>query len=240
MTTPSFKTNLIGSGLRFCALLVAALLALEPVSPALHAQVSAAAEPPHSLQIVILDGEGALNNIQQRTAREPIVQVQDHNHKPVAGASLLFAIHGGADGASGSFAGGASTLSVTTDAQGIGRAVGLSPNSLKGAWQITVTATVGALTATAIINEMNVIPTPTAPPTANSTPPPPPPSFSQPSHHFFTKPITITGGLLIAGAIIAITVIETQGNGATRITTGTGNVGPPGTPANTGGFRIRF
>lgn len=234
MTTPSLKTTFPGCGLRFCALLVAALLVLEPLAP-LHAQVSAAAEPPRSLQIIILDGEGALNNIQERTAREPIVQVQDHNHKPVAGASLLFAIHGGANGASGSFAAGASTLSVTTDAQGIGRATGLTPNALKGAWQIEVTATLGALTAAAVINEMNVIPTPPAPSNAGTTPPP----VKAPSHHIFTKPITITGSLLIAGAVIAITVIELQGNGPTRISTGTGNVGPPA-PASTGGIRIRF
>ncbi|HTV13735.1 MAG TPA: hypothetical protein VME68_03405 [Acidobacteriaceae bacterium] len=237
MTTSSFKTTLGGSGLRLCALFIAALLVLEPVAPA-QAQVSAAAEPPRSLQIIILDGEGALNNIQERTAREPIVQVQDHNHKPVAGASLLFAIHGGADGASGSFAGGASTLSVTTDANGIGRAVGLSPNTLKGGWQIEVTATLGTLTATTLINEMNVPPTPsTATPTSNAVSSPP---LKPPSHHIFTKPITITGSLLIAGAVIAITVVELQGNGPTKITTGTGNVGPPGTGASTGGIRIRF
>ena len=32
---------------------------------------------PTSLKIVILEGDGAINNIRQRTAREPIVQVQD-------------------------------------------------------------------------------------------------------------------------------------------------------------------
>ena len=54
---------------------------------------------PQGLQIEILDGDNALNNIQQRTAREPIVQVTDENHKPVAGALVLFAVRENPNGA---------------------------------------------------------------------------------------------------------------------------------------------
>jgi hypothetical protein len=232
MTTPSFKTNVTGCSLRFCALLVVALLVLEPVAP-VHAQVSAAGEPPRSLQIIILDGEGALNNIQERTAREPIVQVQDHNRKPVAGAVVVFSIHGGAEGASGSFAGGASTLTVTTAADGTAHAAGISPNATKGSWQIEVTATLGALAAAVVINELNYVPLvlpPATNPTANTNP------VKPPSHGIFSKPIAITGGILIVGIIVVIAVVATQGNGPTKITTGTGTVGPP----VSGGIRIRF
>ena len=42
------------------------------------------------LNLVIVEGEGAINNVRQRTAREPIVQVEDENHKPVAGAVVVF------------------------------------------------------------------------------------------------------------------------------------------------------
>jgi hypothetical protein len=233
MTTASSKTALAASSARLCALLVAALLVLEPIAP-LHAQVSEAAAPPRDMQIVILDGEGALNNIQERTAREPIVQVQDHNRKPIAGAALLFTIHGGADGAGGAFPGGASTLSVTTDATGTARATGLVPNGAKGSWQIEVTATFGALTAAAVINELNFIPLP-PPPTPSNTEPIKP----SPSHGIFSKPITIAGGIVIVGVIVAISILATQGNGPTKITPGGGTVGPPGTTA-TGGLRIRF
>ena len=38
------------------------------------------------LNLVVVEGEGQINNIKQRSAREPVVQVQDENHKPVAGA----------------------------------------------------------------------------------------------------------------------------------------------------------
>ena len=45
---------------------------------------------PAKLNIVILEGEGAINNIKQRTAREAIVQVEDENRRPIAGAAVLF------------------------------------------------------------------------------------------------------------------------------------------------------
>ena len=119
-----------GIGGRLVALLLDSLLLQEHALP-LFAQDAPAASPPHSLQIVILDGEGALNNIQERTAREPIVQVQDENHKPVAGAAVLFAIHGASSSAGGAFAGGASSLSVVTDANGVAKAVGMLPNKIQ-------------------------------------------------------------------------------------------------------------
>src|ERR1700679_536978 len=135
MNSPLRKAHIPTVGARLCALLVAALLLLQPITP-MHAEVAADGAPPQDMQIVILDGEGALNNIQARTAREPIVQVQDHNHKPIAGASVLFAIHGGSAGAGGAFADGATSLTVTTGTDGIAHAAGLLPNGEKGAWQI--------------------------------------------------------------------------------------------------------
>lgn len=64
--------------MRFIAVFLAALLA----SPAAFAQ--------QALNLVIVEGEGAINNIRQRTARDPIVRVEDENHKPVAGAAVVF------------------------------------------------------------------------------------------------------------------------------------------------------
>src|SRR5579863_6856916 len=52
----------------------------------LPAQATTPATSP-GLLITILDGEGALNDIRKGTAREPIVQVEDENHRPVAGAA---------------------------------------------------------------------------------------------------------------------------------------------------------
>jgi len=118
-------------------------------------QPQAAPQPEaQALEISILDGDGALNNIRQRTAREPIVQVKDRNRKPVAGVFILFAINDGPSGA-GATIGGASTFSVVTDAEGRAQIHGYTPNSTEGKFTITVTATVGALVATAIIHQEN-------------------------------------------------------------------------------------
>lgn len=107
------------------------------------------------LNIVIVDGDGAINNIRQRTAREPIVQVEDQNHKPVAGAAVVFLLPD--QGASGVFANGSRTLTVMTDAQGRAVARGLRPNKVQGKLQIHVTASHQGQTATATISQTNAL-----------------------------------------------------------------------------------
>src|SRR5580698_3027377 len=104
---------------RLLALAVAASLAATSLSLPACAQLNPTAGPgSQHLIITIIEGEGALNNIRQRDAREPIVQVTDENHKPVAGVALLFLIHGNS-GASATFGSNSLTFSTTTDAQGI-------------------------------------------------------------------------------------------------------------------------
>jgi hypothetical protein len=92
-------------------LLPAILIQSSPIS-AQDAQPSA----PGRLSIVIVEGEGAINNVRQRVAREPIVQVEDENRRPVAGAAVTFLLPN--QGAGASFANGAQSLTITTDAQG--------------------------------------------------------------------------------------------------------------------------
>ena len=107
------------------------------------------------LNIVIVEGEGAINNIRQRTAREPIVQVEDENHKPVAGAAVVFALPG--QGAGGTFTGGAHTLNVVTDSQGRAVAHGFHPNNVQGQYQIHITASKDGQTANANISQSNAL-----------------------------------------------------------------------------------
>jgi hypothetical protein len=121
-----------------------------PFAPVMQAQNVAP-----MLNIVIVEGEGAINNIRQRTAREPIVQVEDENHKPVAGAAVVFALSN--QGAGGSFAGGTHTLSAVTDSQGRAVARGFHPNHVQGQYQIHVTASHNGLTANTNITESNVL-----------------------------------------------------------------------------------
>jgi hypothetical protein len=195
------------------------------------AQAGASA-PPRSLQIVILDGEGALNNIQARTAREPIVQVEDENHKPVAGAAVLFAIHGGDNGAGAAFADGATQLSVTTGPDGKAAAHGLTMNQHAGAWQIAVTATEGTRTASSIIHETSYTPLPGSGQEAQE------PGISVHGAHWWTsKPVLIAGGFVVAGVVISAVALQSSGRGATQISTGSTQVGAP---AASSGVRLHF
>lgn len=122
------------------------------VAPGPTAQAQQA-ERPTALNIVIVEGEGAVNNLRQRVVREPIVRVEDQNHKPVAGAVVSFLLPG--NGAGGTFANGAKMLTVTTDANGQAVARGLRANNVSGRYQIQVTASVGQVSATATISQVN-------------------------------------------------------------------------------------
>lgn len=214
-------THLPISG-RVVALLSISLLVLQTALP-LGAQEAA---PPKSLQIVILDDEAPLNNISERTAREPIVQVQDENHKPLAGAAVLFAIHPAA-GASAAFANGASTLTVVTNANGVARASGLVMNGVKGTWQLQITASKDGVSTSTTLNETNVEPGSTTPGNTNTTKPP--------THFFGGHGALVIGGIAVIGAIVAIVVVKETGNNPTNITTGGGTVGAPSS-----GFKIHF
>jgi hypothetical protein len=125
-----------------------ALLAVPP------ATVRAAQdEPPTQLNIVIVEGEGAVNNLRQRVVREPIVRVEDQNHKPVAGAIVSFLLPG--NGAGGTFANGSNLLTVTADANGRAVAHGIKANNVSGQYQIHVRASVGTVNAEAVISQVN-------------------------------------------------------------------------------------
>jgi hypothetical protein len=204
----------------FLAVLLALLLVAQPALASVpdtgvadsgktlpNAPVPLAADPdPDGLTITILDGEGALNNIRARTAREPIVQVTDKNHKPVTGAFVLFKVVPGPNGAGGTF-NGASSLNVQTDAQGKAVGHGLKPNSTQGKYQIQVSANFAGITAEVTIHQTNkkVIP-------------------SQPPHQRILK-WSIVGVAIAIGVIIGIQSHH-YGNG-TNITVGAGGVGPP-------------
>lgn len=223
-----------------------------------EAQIHAA--PPQGLRIMILSGEGALNNIEARTAREPVVQVQDQNHKPVAGAAVLFTIHGGTNGAGGTFKNNTTTFSTVTNANGIAVASGFQPNNAVGAWQVTVSASFGSLTASTVINENNVLPEapqqqlntqlPSGPiahapltnaSTANGGPPShgyPGGGFTRPFHWFTTTPGIVIGTAAVVATIVSVVVI-TQSGGSTQITAGQPSVGAPAT-RRAAGFTINF
>jgi len=118
------------------------------------AGMASADTPP--LQIVVVEGQGAINNARTHTGREPVVEVRDGNDAPVAGAVVTF--QAPATGPSAVFGSGNATLLTQTDASG--RAVGraLRPNSLTGPFQIRVTASLNGQVASAVIAQTNAMP----------------------------------------------------------------------------------
>ena len=131
-----------------CAML-AGIIAITYAAPPVRAQ----APEPKQLNISILEGEGAINNIRQRTAREAIVQVQAENHKPVAGVAVTFFL---ADhGASGVFSNGSQSMTVLTDTNGQAAMRGMVPNKMAGKMEIRVPARLGNLNADAVITQTN-------------------------------------------------------------------------------------
>jgi hypothetical protein len=102
------------------------------------------AEQTPGLRIVVVEGEDAVNVIQQKTAVAPVVEVRDRNDQPVAGAVVNFAVRSGR-----ATFGGARTLNVTTNAAGRAVAAGFTPTGT-GALQIGATATFQGQAAAAV------------------------------------------------------------------------------------------
>ena len=105
----------------------------------------------NSFRIAVIEGEGSVNVIQQKTATNPIVEVRDRNNLPVPGATVTFTI----GGHSASFAGGAQTITVATDAAGRAATIGLNPIG-SGSFQIQVAASYQGQSAAATIAQSNI------------------------------------------------------------------------------------
>ncbi len=112
---------------------------------------------PSSFHIAIIDGQGALNNVEGRLAREPIVQVEDKNHKRVPGAYVEFDTPNAPGQPGAQFADGSSKFVATTNAAGQAVASGLKNNGVTGKFDIHVTVHYqGQVVGTAVIHQVNI------------------------------------------------------------------------------------
>jgi hypothetical protein len=178
--------------------------------------MQSALPPAPGLTIVIVDGEGGINNVRQHSSRDPVVQVQDDNGKPVSGATVVFTLP--SQGAGGSFATGGKIATINTDAGGRAVARGFRPNNTAGKFEIRVNASHENRTARATITQFNML-VPGA------------------GKHTGTKVAVV---VLAAGAAAAVGVVAGRGNGKTAaspstpgqpstivLSPGSGSVGPP-------------
>jgi len=107
---------------------------------------------PARIDIVVTEGESVVHSVGQRTASRLVVRVEDDDHRPVQGASVVFALP--VSGASGEFANGLRNLTAVTDSQGLAAAHGFRTNQVPGKIQIYVTASYRGLRANAMITQV--------------------------------------------------------------------------------------
>ncbi len=110
---------------------------------------------PTKLNVVVVEGQGAINNIKRRTSRETVVQVEDENHKPVAGAAVAFLLP--ADGPGGTFTGGAKSVSVMTNESGRATMPHLLINSNPGSFTIGVYASRSGMAGSSTISQASIL-----------------------------------------------------------------------------------
>ena len=91
---------------------------------------------PQGYRIAVIDGEGALNSVATDRSREPVIQVTDANHHPVAGAYVEFDAPG--TGASAHFANGSTHFATTTNSDGLAVGSNIKNNANPGAYVLSV------------------------------------------------------------------------------------------------------
>lgn len=137
-------------------------LAIQEQTPAAPGQVNPApvtptetpqTAQPSKLNINVVEGAGAVNNVRTKAAREFAVEVDDENDHPVPGAVVTFIAPN--EGPGGAFAGDTQLLTVMTDKDGRAVAGAFRPNSTVGDYNIQVTATLGDETGSATISQSN-------------------------------------------------------------------------------------
>lgn len=108
------------------------------------------------LQLNVIEGEGAINNVRTHTGHDPLVEVREPGGVPIPGASVTFQLPGSGPG--GTFPGAQTSLVTQTDEHGQAAGRGLRPNGVAGPFQIRVTASYKGETASAVITQTNAAP----------------------------------------------------------------------------------
>lgn len=185
----------------YALLLLGGLTGFGPLQNSLWAQL-----PAGGIHLVVVEGEGAVNNVKQRTARQTVVEVQDDNHKPIAGALVSFTLP--SDGPSATFFNGTHLLSVTTDAQGRAVTQALRPNKMQGKFQINVRANYQGQSTTTTVAQSNAL---LAGAAVSGT----------------TVAIIAVAGAAAAGLAVGLTKALGGGSNSARVSVGTPTVGAP-------------
>jgi len=105
-------------------------------------------------RIVVLEGEGSINNVKQPVNRGALVLVEDENKNPLGGVAVTFFLP--SEGPSGFFPNGSRVLTVFSDEKGLAATRPIHFNDGVGLMRIRVSAALFSQTANALITETNV------------------------------------------------------------------------------------
>ncbi|MFL6350484.1 MAG: hypothetical protein ACJ74Z_01345 [Bryobacteraceae bacterium] len=110
---------------------------------------------PAKLNINVIGGAGAVNDVKQRIPRDFTVEIDDENDHPVAGAMVTFFAPN--EGPGGSFVGDSHLLTVMTGSDGRAVAKDFRPNDIPGDYTIQVSVALGDQTANSTISQSNQV-----------------------------------------------------------------------------------
>ena len=133
--------------------IVLVLCQLLVFQPALVQQLSAQGQQ-RGLKVIIVEGAGSRNVVQQIASRPLTVRVDDSANRPVAGVTVVFTSP--QTGPSGDFDNESRTVTRTTGPDGLASSGAFHPNGLKGQYQVRVVAQYQGEMATTQIPQTNI------------------------------------------------------------------------------------
>ena len=107
-----------------------------------------------NLKMLVLAGNGEMNDLERRVMASLVVQVLDQNDRPVEGAEVVFRFPSNGPGAA--FAAGKTSQIVRTTGTGEAAAVNWMANGEVGSFEVHVTATYGNEFGETIVKMSNV------------------------------------------------------------------------------------
>jgi len=114
------------------------------------------AQQAETVQIVVLEGEGAIHNIRGSNAVQLRVRLQTDDGRPLPRTPVTFVVP--TTGPGGKFVDGTSVLTVLTDKEGQALARGFQPNGSVGQFPVRVSATYRGEIARTTIMQTNAAP----------------------------------------------------------------------------------
>lgn len=128
-------------------------VAIGPISVLLSCQLVLAQQAPAAFTVDVVQGNGAVNFINQKPARVPIVKIEDSSGHALAGAHVRFQTPD--SGPSGTFK-GALTYAAVTGRDGTAAAAGFAPNGEPGEYAVRVVAEYDGQTVEKQVQQNNV------------------------------------------------------------------------------------